>query len=229
MATALILAAGRGARMRPLTDTTPKPLLPVAGKALIAWQVERLVAGGFERLVVNHAHLGAQIESALGDGSAFGARIVYSHEPVALETAGGVAQALDVLGNDPFAVVSGDIFTGFDYARLHAAVADIARDPAAHAAHFVLVPNPPWHAAGDDLGLSGARVVRGAERLTYGNIAVFHPLLFRGIAPGTHLRMFPWAFRFVDEGRVSGERFDGLWDNIGTPGQLRALDARLGP
>ena len=213
--------------MRPLTDEVPKPLLPVGGKALIAWQVERLVAGGFADLVINHSHLGEQIERALGDGSRFGARIRYSHEPAALETAGGIVQALPLLDDAPFVVVSGDIYTAFDYASLAPRLASIAADPARHAAHFVLVPNPPWHAQGDDLGLDGARVVRGAERLTYGNISVFHPALFRDLAPGTHLRLFPWAFRFVDEGRVSGERFDGLWDNIGTPDQLRALDARL--
>ena len=226
---ALILAAGRGARMRPLTDAVPKPLLEVGGKSLLAWQVERLVAGGFGELVVNHSHLGAQIEAAFGDGHRLGAHIRYSPEPQALETAGGVAQALPLLGEAPFAVVSGDIFTAFDYASLAPRVAAIARDPSRHAAHFVLVPNPPWHALGDDLGLAGERVVRGAERLTYGNIAVFHPALFREIAAGTHLRMFPWAYRFVDEGRVTGERFGGLWDNIGTPDQLAALDARLRP
>lgn len=227
MPAALILAAGRGARMRPLTDTVPKPLLRAGGKALIAWQVERLVAGGFRELVVNHSHLGEQIERALGDGAAFGARIRYSSEPVALETAGGIVQALPLLGDSPFVVVSGDIHTGFDYATLAPRIASIAADPLRHAAHFVLVPNPPWHAQGDDLGLAGERVVRGAERLTYGNLSVFHPALFRDLAPGTHLRLFPWAYRFVDEGRVTGERFDGLWDNIGTPDQLRALDARL--
>jgi MurNAc alpha-1-phosphate uridylyltransferase len=227
MAVALILAAGRGARMRPLTDATPKPLLAVGGKSLLEWQIGRLAAGGFDALVINHSHLGAQIEAAIGDGRRLGARIRYSHEPEALETAGGVARALSLLGEAPFAVVSGDIFSAFDYARLLPRIASIARDPARHAAHFVLVPNPPWHAQGDDLGLAGERVVRGAERLTYGNIAVFHQGLFRDIAPGTHLRMFPWAFRFVDEGRVTGERFDGVWDNIGTPEQLAALDARL--
>lgn len=227
MATALILAAGRGERMRPLTDTVPKPLLPVGGKSLIAWQVERLVAGGFDDLVVNHSHLGESIERALGDGSRFGARIRYSHEPAALETAGGVAQALPLLGEAPFAIVSGDIYTTFDYRALQRNVAEIARDPGRTVAHFVMVPNPPWHAAGDDMGLEAGRIVRGRERLTYASFGVFHPAPFREIAPGTRLKMFPWAYAFVDAGRVSGERFDGLWDNIGTPEQLRALDALL--
>ena len=198
MPRALILAAGRGERMRPLTDATPKPLLPVGGKSLIAWQVERLVAGGFRELVVNHAHLGEQIEAALGDGTAFGARIRYSHEPAALETAGGVAQALPLLGDEPFAVVSGDIYTAFDYRSLLQRARTIASDPARTVAHFVMVDNPPWHALGDDMGVAQGRIVRGAQRLTYGNIAIFHPDLFRDIAAGTRLRMVPWAYRFVD-------------------------------
>jgi N-acetyl-alpha-D-muramate 1-phosphate uridylyltransferase len=226
MPRAVILAAGRGERMRPLTDRTPKPLLPVGGKAIIQWQVERLVAGGFRDLVVNHSHLGGMIERALGDGSRFGARIAYSHEPVALETAGGIAQASQLLGGEPFAVVSGDIYTEFDYARLVDAAAAIAKAPDRRAAHFVLVDNPPWHAAGD-MGLDGGLVTRAGARLTYGNIAVFHPALFADVAPGTCLKLFPWAYRFVDEGRVTGERFTGTWENVGTPQQLEDLDRRL--
>ena len=226
MARALILAAGRGERMRPLTDATPKPLLAVGGRPIIEWQVARLVQGGFPDIVVNHSHLGAMIEAALGDGARLGARIRYSHEPTALETAGGVAQALPLLGEEPFVVVSGDIHTDFDYATLLPRVRSIAADFGAHAAHFVLVDNPPWHSAGD-MGLAGERVTRGGPRLTYGNIAVFHPALFRDIVPGTWLKLFPWAYRFVDEGRVSGERFPGRWDNVGTPEQLAALDRRL--
>jgi MurNAc alpha-1-phosphate uridylyltransferase len=226
MARALILAAGRGERLRPLTDRMPKPLLVAGGRALIEWQVESLVRGGFEDIVVNHAHLGEQVEAALGDGSRLGARIRYSPESPALETAGGIVKALPLLGADPFVVVSGDIHTEFDYATLVPRVAAIARDPAACAAHFVLVDNPPWHAAGD-MGLDGARVTRGGPRLTYGNIAVFHPTLFAGIAPGTVLKLFPWAYRFVDAGRVSGERYAGAWDNVGNAEQLAALDRRL--
>lgn len=228
MARALILAAGRGERMRPLTDTVPKPLLPAGGRALIEWQVAALARGGFGELVVNHSHLGAAIERALGDGSRHGVRIRYSHEPAALETAGGIAQALPLLGDEPFAVVSADIHTDFDYARLAAPIAAVAADPAGCAAHFVLVDNPPWHALGD-MGLEGDRVTRHGPRLTYGNIAVYHPSLFREIAPGTALKLFPWAYRFVDAGRVSGEHYRGAWDNVGTPEQLAALDRRLAP
>jgi MurNAc alpha-1-phosphate uridylyltransferase len=226
MASAIILAAGRGERMRPLTDARPKALLEVGGRALIEWQVERLAAGGFTELVVNHSHLGRQIEEALGAGERFGARIRYSHEPRALETAGGVKQALALLGDAPFAVVSGDIYTEFDYASLGARVDSIARDPSAHAAHFVLVDNPPFHPDGD-MGLAGGRVTRDGPRLTYANLAVYHPALFAGIAPGTALRLFPWAYAFVEAGRVTGEHYRGLWDNLGTPEQLAALDRAL--
>jgi MurNAc alpha-1-phosphate uridylyltransferase len=226
MARALILAAGRGERMRPLTDTVPKPLLPVGGRAIIEWQVARLVAGGFAEIVVNHSHLGSMIEDALGDGARFGARIRYSHEPRALETAGGIAQALPMLGDAPFVVVSGDIHTEFDYASLTPRVRTIAENPRAQAAHFVLVDNPPWHAAGD-MGLVAGRITRDGARLTYGNIAVFHPEPFHGIAAGSWLKLFPWAYELVDAGRVTGEHFTGRWDNVGTPAQLAALDARL--
>lgn len=226
MGRALILAAGRGERMRPLTDSVPKPLLRAGGRALIEWQVERLVLGGFDELVINHSHLGAQIEEALGDGRRLGAKLRYSHEAAALETAGGVAQALALLGAEPFVVVSGDIYTAFDYSSLAPRVSSILRYPERRVAHFVLVDNPPWHAAGD-MGLAGDVVTRDAPRLTYANIAVFHPLLFADIVPGTWLKLFPWAYRFVEAGRVSGEHFRGEWDNVGTPAQLAALDRRL--
>jgi MurNAc alpha-1-phosphate uridylyltransferase len=226
MASALILAAGRGERLRPLTDERPKPLLLAGGRALVEWQVESLVRGGFADLVVNHAHLGAMIENALGDGSRFGARIRYSCESPALETAGGIVKALGLLPGRPFAVVSGDINTDFDYATLHPRIERIAADPSMVIAHLVLVDNPHWHAAGD-MGLADGRITRDGPKLTYGNIGVFHPAMFAGIAPGTHLKLFPWAYRFVDEGRVSGERFSGAWDNVGTPAQLAALDERL--
>jgi len=226
MASALILAAGRGERLRPLTDALPKPLLEAGGRPLVEWQVERLARAGFTDLVVNHAHLGEMIETLLGDGRRFGARIRYSPESPALETAGGIVKALDLLPRAPFLVVSSDIHTDFDYATLHAHVARIAADPVACTAHFVLVDNPPWHADGD-MGLAASRVVRGGARLTYGNIGVFDPGMFAGIAPGTWLKLFPWAYRFVDEGRVSGERYAGAWDNVGTPAQLADLDRRL--
>ena len=226
MARALLLAAGRGARLRPLTDALPKPLLEAGGKPLIAWQVERLVAGGFRDLVVNHSHLGAMIEARLGDGAAFGARIRYSAESPALETAGGIVQALALLGDEPFVVVSSDIHTDFDYARLAAPIEAIARDPARRVAHFVLADNPPWHARGD-MGLAHGLVTREPPLLNYANIAVYHPAIFRDLAPGTVLKLFPWAYRFVEAGRVSGEHHRGEWHNIGTAEQLADLDRHL--
>ncbi len=226
MPRALILAAGRGERLRPLTDAIPKPLLAVGGRPIIEWQIERLAAAGFTDLVVNHAHLGHRLEDALGDGARLGVRIRYSAESPALETAGGIAKALHLLGDEPFVVVSGDIHTEFDFASLAPRIARIAADFERCAAHFVLVDNPPWHAGGD-MGLREGRVTREGPRLTYGNIGVFHPALFRGVAPGTWLKLFPWMYRFVDAGRVSGERYAGPWDNIGTAEQLAALDRRL--
>ena len=223
---ALILAAGRGERLRPLTDDTPKPLLAAGGRPLVEWQIERLAAAGFRDLVVNHAHLGERIEGALGDGTRFGVRIRYSPESPALETAGGIARALPLLEGSPFVVVSGDIHTEFDFATLAPRIEAIARDPGACIAHFVLVENPPWHPAGD-MGLAAGRVTRDGPRLTYGNIGVFHPEPFRAIPDGTRLKLFPWMYRFVDEGRVTGERYAGPWDNVGTAEQLAALDRRL--
>ncbi len=226
MTRAILFAAGRGERMRPLTERRPKALLEVGGKALIVRQLERLAAAGIREVVVNVSHLGELVEASLGDGSRFGLDILWSREPEPLETAGAIAWARGLLGPEPFLALSADIHTGYDYARLLPVARAIARDPATHAAHFVLVDNPPWHAKGD-MGLDGALVVRGGPTLTYANLSVFHPSLFDGIAAGTRLALFPWAYRFVDERRVTGERFTGEWDNVGTPAQLAALDRRL--
>jgi MurNAc alpha-1-phosphate uridylyltransferase len=222
---ALILAAGRGERLRPLTDTVPKPLLEAGGRSLIDWQVERLARAGFTELVVNHAHLGGMIEAAIGD-TAHGARIRYSPESPALETAGGIAKALHLLGDEPFVAVSSDIHTDFDYATLVPRIETIARDPASCAIHLVLVDNPSYHPGGD-MGLANGRITLAAPKLTYGNIAVFHPALFGDIAAGTWLKLFPWVYGFVEAGRVSGEHYRGAWDNVGTAAQLAALDQRL--
>ena len=228
---AIVLAAGRGERMRPLTDTIPKPLLCVGGKPLIVWQVERLVAGGFDHLVVNHAWLGEQIEAALGDGSQWSARIAYSPEVEALETAGGVVTALPLLMNgsdddEPFAVVSADVHTDFDYARLAEPIAALLSNWPRIAAHLVLTDNPDHHPEGD-MALVGGMIEREGKKLNYANIAVFHPRVFDGLARNQKLALFPWAYRLVEEGRVSGEYFSGMWDNVGTPEQLAELDRRL--
>lgn len=215
----MILAAGRGERMRPLTDVTPKPLLPVAGKPLIVWHLERLARAGFRDIVINHAHLGEQIEALLGDGAAWGVRIAYSAEPQgALETAGGIANALPMLGNAPFLVVNGDIFCDWDFAR--AQIGD------AHA-HLVLVANPSHHPDGD-FALDGAKVgLGGTAQLTFSGIGIYRPGLFAGIARGQPAKLAPLLREAIAAGRVTGERHAGRWEDVGTPERLAALDAEL--
>lgn len=220
----MILAAGRGERMRPLTDATPKPMLPAGGKPLAVWLVEALVRAGVRELVVNHAHLGHFVEAGLGDGARFGATIRYSPEPVALETAGGIANALALLGDAPFVVANGDVFTRFDFAPL---VARAAALPADVLAHLVLVPNPPHHPAGD-FALAPPRVVaEGPDRLTFSGIAVYRPALFADVAPGAKAKLAPLLRAAMAGGRVTGERFDGTWIDVGTPERLAALDGAL--
>jgi MurNAc alpha-1-phosphate uridylyltransferase len=225
---AMILAAGRGLRMRPLTDACPKPLLAVGGKPLIVWQIERLAAGGWRDIVINTGWLGAQIPAALGDGAAWGVRLRYSAEPTdAYETGGGIATALPLLGDAPFVVVSGDIYTHFDYACLRTAAEAIAADPQHTAAHLVLTPNPDHNLAGDMALNPQGRVQRQGALLNYGNIGVFHPSLFASQPRETPWKLFPWLYAAVDAGRVSGALFSGAWHNVGTPQQLGALDAAL--
>ncbi|MCX7170439.1 MAG: nucleotidyltransferase family protein [Proteobacteria bacterium] len=224
---AMILAAGRGERMRPLTDSCPKPLLSVAGKPLIVWQIERLVAAGITELVINHAHLGGQIEAALGDGSRYGARIAYSTEAAALETAGGVVQALHLLGAAPFLVVSADIYVECDY-RLLAEGEEVAAMPAdGSLACLWLVDNREWHPQGDFALVDGLLRTAGEPRLTYSNLGIYRPEFFAGIKPGTWLPLRPLLDKAIAAGRVKGARYDGLWENIGTPLQLAALNERL--
>ncbi len=215
----MILAAGRGERMRPLTDRTPKPLLPVAGKPLIAYHLEALARAGFREVVINHAHLGAMIEEALGDGGHWGLRIRYSPEPPgALETGGGIRQALPLLGTGPFLVVNGDVWCDYDFSRPALAAGDLA--------HLLLVDNPPHHPEGDFL-LDGGRVREGAgERLTFAGIGVYRPELFDGTGPGA-FPLAPLLRRAMAAGRVSGERLTGRWVDVGTPQRLRQLDREL--
>lgn len=217
---ALILAAGRGERMRPLTDATPKPLLPVGGKPLIVWHLEKLAAADIRYVVINTAHLAGQFEPALGSGDRWGLRIRYSYEgESALETGGGMLRALSLLGPEPFVAVSADIFTGYDYARLPA-------EPAGDA-HLVMVPNPHWHGAGDFVLADGLLSENGAgERLTFGNIGVYRPSLVSDQTPG-HFKLLPLFRRAMAAHRLSGEFYDGPWHNIGSPAQLSELDASL--
>ena len=227
---AMILAAGRGERMRPLTDHTPKPLLKVAGRALIEWQIERLVAAGFCDIVINHAWLGEQIAAALGDGKQYGARIAYSAEGEALETVGGIVKALPLLGKRPFVVTSGDVYAQYDYARLIPLIDAIEAQFPRRAAHFVMANNPAFHPLGDMAVVDGMACMQGDaqnNKLNYSGIAVYHPHLFKAFAPGTKMKLFPWAFEFVRQGKVSAEHFRGRWENLGTPAQLQALDLQL--
>jgi MurNAc alpha-1-phosphate uridylyltransferase len=192
---AMILAAGRGERMRPLTDHTPKPLLPIAGKPMIQYHIEALAQAGVRDIVINVAWLGSQIIAALGNGAQFGVRIHYSDEgDAALETGGGIFKALPLLagasGSEPFVVVSGDIWTEYPLA---------------------------------DSGLSGARLVDAGERYTYANIGVFRPEFFAGCQPG-RFPLAPLMFDWIRKDQVSGELYRGVWHNVGTPEQLRRLD-----
>ena len=217
----MILAAGRGERMRPLTDHCPKPLLTAGGKPLIVWHIERLRDAGFTELVINHAHLGDRLEAALGHGSNLGVSIAWSREGQALETAGGIRYALGLLGEAPFLVVNGDVFTDIDFAPL-------ARQPAGRdLAHLVLVPNPAHHPTGD-FHLSDGRVMaEGEPKLTFSGIGVYHPALFAGLPERAPAKLAPLLRAAMAEGRVGGELHAGHWLDIGTPQRLAELDAWL--
>jgi MurNAc alpha-1-phosphate uridylyltransferase len=216
----MILAAGRGERMRPLTDQIPKPLLTVAGKPLIVWHIECLARAGVRDLVINHAHLGQQIEQRLGDGSHWGLRIRYSAEGEgrALETGGGIFRALPMLGDGPFLVVNADIWTDVDVAQLALADADLAC--------LVMVDNPLQHAAGDFRLDHGRLYAEGEPRLTFSGVGVYRATLFAGCRPGA----FPLAPLLRDamrRGRVSGVHHRGDWVDVGTPQRLAELERAL--
>lgn len=215
---AMILAAGLGTRMHPLTDHTPKPLLVAGGKSLIEWHIERLAAAGFRELVINTAWLAQKLEAALGDGSRYGVSIAWSREGQPLETAGGIRRALPLLGDDPFVVVNGDIWTDFDFSRLI--------EPQG-LAHLVLVANPEHHPNGDFcLDSSGHVRDNGSAKLTFSGIGVYRPQLFQALADG-EAKLAPLLREAMVEGLVSGEHFTGSWWDIGTPQRLQQLDASL--
>jgi len=224
---AMILAAGRGERMRPLTDAIPKPLLEAGGKPLIVWQIEALARAGWRDLVINIAHHADQFVARLGDGAALGVDIHWSREPQPLEAAGGIATALPLLPDGPVLVVSGDVWTRYDYSSLRARLRGLTRAPHP-AAHLVMVPNPRYHAQGD-FALRGERLVLGEEpRHTFGNIALYHTALFAELPKGTKLKMLPLYERWINAGIATGELYDGPWANVGTPADLAALNAYLG-
>lgn len=226
---ALLLAAGRGERMRPLSDQIPKPLLKVGGRALIEWQVLRLVQAGITDIVINLAHLASTIQAALGDGSSLGARIRYSIEggcaQEALETLGGTVKALPLIDSDtPFVIAASDLYTAFDYHSLHAQA--LAMIQGQVDAHLILVDNPPYHPQGD-LGLSPeGRVTLNAPKLTYASIGLFSPRIFAHETAHKQ-RLFPWLHTHIAQGRVSGEHFTGVWHNVGTPNDLTQLEHAL--
>jgi MurNAc alpha-1-phosphate uridylyltransferase len=221
---AMILAAGRGERMRPLTDVTPKPLLKVAGKPLIVWHIENLVRAGIRDLVINHAHLGVQIETSLGDGSQWGARIQYSPESQALETAGGIANALPMLGDGPFAVINGDIFSDYDFGYLSERA--VALQTNGDSAHLVLTSNPPQHPDGD-FGLHQQRITDSTPRLTFCGIGIYLPGLFAHIPRGSIAPLAPLLREQIALGNISGEHHSGLWVDVGTPQRLAELDSQV--
>ena len=224
---AMILAAGRGERMRPLSDATPKPLLEAGGKPLIVWQIEALARAGLRDIVINASHLADRLVGALGDGATLGVRLVWSVEAEPLETAGGIATASALLPNGPALIVSGDVWTGFDYASLLPRAAAMARAPGGVRVHLVMVPNPPYHPAGDFALTDGAIVPDGASRFTYANIGLYDMALFRELPRGARLELLPLFHRWIAAGIVSGERWDGAWANVGTPDDLAGLDATL--
>ena len=242
---AMLLAAGRGERMRPLTDHTPKPLLQVGGKPLIVWHIENLARAGINELVINHAHLGGQIEATLGDGSKFNVHITYSPENPVLETAGGIANALPLLlpspsgrgvggEGEPFAVINSDIYCDYDFARLPIHAANLGKR--GDAAHLVLVSNPVQHPAGD-FGLNDGRVTpsisptlspRERENiLTFSGIGIYLPSLFAHIPRGTAAPLAPLLRAQIAQNKISGEHHTGHWVDVGTPQRLQQLDNTL--
>lgn len=222
---AMILAAGRGERMRPLTDHTPKALLRAGDKTLVAWIIEALRRAGVREVVINLAHLGEQIAAALGDGAALGVQIAYSREPEALETAGGIAQALPLLGGAPFIVVNADVYSDYDFSGLAATARQLHE--LGPLAHLVLVANPPHHPGGD-FGIAAGRITADdGARYTFSGIGAYHPALFAGIAPGAKARLADLLYAGIARGQVTGELHHGRWQDVGTPERLAALDAAL--
>lgn len=224
---AMILAAGRGERMRPLTDSLPKPLIPVAGKPLIQWHIEKLAAAGIRDIVINHAWLGALLEQTLGDGHQWGVNIQYSPESIALETAGGIATALPLLGTDPFLVMNGDIWCDWEPAEaFEIASALIKMD---QLAWLLLVPNPDHHPGGD-FGLSsdgGLVTVDADQKFTFSGIGVYRPALFAHTPARQPAKLAPLLREAIAHGAVAGKLYEGIWIDVGTPERLNTLECML--
>jgi MurNAc alpha-1-phosphate uridylyltransferase len=218
---AMILAAGRGERLRPLTEATPKPLVDVGGRPLVGWHLAGLAAAGFREVVINVSHLAEQIVAALGDGARYGLRIAYSREREPLETAGGIANARELLGPEPFLLVNGDIYCPFDFRNL------LRRDLQGRLAHLVLIPNPPHHPAGDFTLADGCIGNAPAPRYTYSGIAVMSPGLVAGVPAGAKAPLAPLLRAAAAEKRITGELYAGDWQDVGTLERLAHLRSRL--
>ena len=218
----MMLAAGRGERLRPLTDRIPKPLVQVAGKPLVVWHLERLAAAGLRDIVLNVSHLAEAIVERLGDGARFGVRLSYSREAEPLETAGGIAKALPLLGDAPFLLVNADVYCELGFAALG------ALELGARLAHLVLVPNPPHRLQGDFSLSSGGLVGNaGGPRYTYGGVAVMSPQLLAAVRPGEKAPLAPLLREAAGRGGISGELYPGLWQDVGTVERLRELESTL--
>ncbi|GAA0204984.1 nucleotidyltransferase family protein [Kangiella japonica] len=214
---AMILAAGRGERMRPLTDAHPKPLLKVDGKALIEWHIEALKDAGIKDILINTSWLGDQIPEYLGDGAYWGVNLTFSHEPTALETAGGIRKALDFFDEQPFIVVNGDVWSEYDYEKLLQQPTKLA--------HIVLVPNPEHNPQGDFfLRDDGLVIAEGENRATFSGIGVYQPEVFKDLKEDEPLPLAPLLRELMVEAQVTGELFDGKWHDIGTPERLKNLN-----
>lgn len=228
---AMILAAGRGERMRPLTDTKPKPLLQAGGKSLIEYQLIRLANAGFTEIVINHAYLGEMIETALGNGNRYGVNIQYSHEPLVLETAGGIANAMPLLTNEaqdqPFLVVNADVYSEMDYATLLPVLSRMQSSPEEGLVHLVLVDNPEHHPEGD-FSLNGTKVqLEGNDKLTFSGVGAYQPRFFRDVLPNKPAKLAPLLRSAINDQKISGEHFHVLWIDVGTPARLDCLDDML--
>jgi len=218
---AMILAAGRGERLRPLTERLPKPLVEAGGKALIDWHLQRVAAAGFREAVINVSHLADQVVAHVGDGARFGLRVAWSREAEPLETAGGIANARALLGEAPFLLVNSDIYCEYDFSRLrHVALKNSL-------GHLVLVPNPPHHAAGDFTLESGMVGNGAAARYTYAGIAIMSPAIVAGVRTGDKAPLGALLRQAAGEGRLSGEIHDGVWTDVGTAERLAQLRTLL--
>jgi len=218
---AMILAAGRGERLRPLTERVPKALVEAGGKPLLVWHLERLRRAGVREVVINVSHLASQITERIGDGAAHDLAVRWSHEPQPLETAGGIAQALALLGTEPFLLVNADLWCDYELGGLY------TRKLGSHRAHLVLVPNPPHHREGD-FSLDGDRVGTGpSPRYTYAGIAVLSPEIVSDIRPGDKAPLGPLLITAAKRGAVTGELHRGVWRDIGTAERLAELQTML--